>query len=58
MWYVQGKNNIKVADDLKVLIEAHGYPEWVPKFGGIDFNFEEFQKGLLFFTKEGSGCYC
>lgn len=54
----KGRIIAKVADDLKELIEAHKYPEWVPKFGGIDFKFGEFQKGLAYFTKEESGCYC
>ncbi len=54
----KGRIIAKVADDLKELIEAHGYPVWVPEFGGIDFNFMEFQKGLSYFTKENSGCYC
>jgi hypothetical protein len=46
-----------VARDLKELIESYHYPDWLPKFGGIDFNFEEFQKGLDYFTREKSGCY-
>ena len=54
----KGRIIAKVADDLKELIETHGYPEWVPQFGGIDFKFAEFQKGLAYFTKENSGCYC
>jgi len=54
----KGRIIAKVADDLKELIGTHGYPEWVPKFGGIDFKFAEFQKGLAYFTKESSGCYC
>jgi len=48
----------KVAKELKELIEAHGYPNWVSQYGGIDYNFIEFQKGLDYFTKENSGCYC
>lgn len=46
-----------VARDFKELMESYSYPDWVPKFGGIDFNFEEFQKGLDYFTRENSGCY-
>ena len=47
-----------IANDLEELIKAYKYPEWVPEFGGIDFNFMEFQKGLAYFKKENSGCYC
>ena len=46
-----------VAKDLKELIESYSYPDWVPKFGRIDFNFEEFRKGLDYLTKRDSGCY-
>jgi len=54
----KGRIITKVADDLKELVEAYGYPEWVPEFGRIDFDFQEFQKGLAYFTKKNSGCYC
>lgn len=54
----KGRIITKVAADLRELIEAHNYPEWVPQYGGIDFNFKEFQKGVTYFTKETSGCYC
>jgi hypothetical protein len=54
----RGRIIARIADDLKKLTEAHRYPEWVPKFGGIDFDFAEFQKGLEYFTRESSGCYC
>lgn len=54
----RGRIIAKVAQDLKELIEAHKYPEWVPEFGGIDFKFTEFRKGLAYFTKKNSGCYC
>ncbi len=47
-----------VANDLEELIKVWRYAEWVPKFGSINFNFVEFQKGLAYLTKENSGCYC
>ena len=48
----KGRTIAMVAKDLKELIESYNYPDWVPKFGGIDFDFEEFQKGLDYLTRE------
>jgi len=53
----KGRTITIVAKDLKELIESYHYPDWVPKFGGIDFDFQEFQKGMDYFTRETSGCY-
>jgi hypothetical protein len=52
----KGRITSTVATDLKELIEGHS--DWVPKFGGIDFDYEEFKKGLEYYSKETSGCYC
>jgi hypothetical protein len=42
-----------VANDLKELIEAHTFTQdWLSKFFGIDFNFEEFKKGTGLFRKQ------
>ena len=46
-----------LARDLKELIEASNHPDWVPKFGGIDFDYGEFLKGLAYYTREDSGCF-
>jgi hypothetical protein len=54
----RGRIIARVADNLKELIDAHGHAEWVPEFGGIDFDYAEFQKGLAYYTKENSGCFC
>lgn len=54
----KGRITPQLAKDLKELVEAQGFPEWVPQFGGIGFDFKEFQKGLEYFTKENSRCYC
>ncbi|KPK70173.1 hypothetical protein AMJ82_03760 [candidate division TA06 bacterium SM23_40] len=53
-----GRIIVQVATQLKALIEAADYLEWVPKFGGIDFEFAEFYRGLPYFTESTSGCYC
>jgi len=46
-----------LAGELKELIEARGDQNWVPKFGGIDFDYEQFLKGLTYYTKLEHGCY-
>ena len=48
----------KMAADLKELISTHGFAEWVPKYEKTDFSFEEFQKGLKFFSDQERGPYC
>lgn len=53
----KGRIIAMLAKDLKELIEAYNYPEWVPEYGGIDFNFNEFLKGLEYFIKDNSKCY-
>ncbi len=54
----KGRIITKIAEDLKELVDSSNYVDWLPKYGGVDFNFTEFQKGLAYFTKENSGCYC
>ena len=46
-----------LAGDLKELIEAMEHPRWVPEFGGVDFDYDEFMRGLAYYAREGSGCY-
>lgn len=53
----RGKFFRMLAEELKELIEAYDHPDWVPKFGGIDFDYEEFLKGLKYYTKLESGCF-
>lgn len=53
----QGKFFRMLSRELKELIEARGDPDWVPRFGGVDFNYEEFLKGLTYYTKLKSGCF-
>ena len=53
----RGRIITTLARDLKELIEAGNHPEWVPKFGGIDFDYGEFLKGLTYYTREDSGCF-
>lgn len=53
----RGKFFRMLAGELKELIEAHDHQDWVPKFGGIDFDYEEFLKGLTYYTKLESGCF-
>jgi len=46
-----------LAKELKELVEAYHHPEWVPKYGSIDFDYDEFLKGLTYYTKVESGCF-
>lgn len=54
----KGRMVAKIAADLKELIDVYGFAEWVPKYEKIDFSFDEFQKGLNFFSNEEKGPYC
>ena len=38
----------ELAGDLKELIEAMEHPRWVPEFGGVDFDYDEFMRGLAY----------
>lgn len=53
----KGKFFRMLARELKELIKAYHHLDWVPKFGGIDFDYEEFLKGLTYYTKLESGCF-
>lgn len=53
----RGKPFIILARDLKELIEAHGHPNWVSRFGGVNFDYSEFLKGLTYYTRLKSGCF-
>lgn len=54
----KGRIMADVASDLKELMEAHTLTQdWLSKFFGIDFNFDEFRKGLDYFANENSDCY-
>ena len=54
----KGRVMAGVANDLKELIEAHTFTQdWLSKFFGIDFSFEEFRKGLDYFANKNSNCY-
>jgi hypothetical protein len=53
----KGRIATMLARELKELIEAADHPDWVPRFGGTDFDYNEFLKWLEYYSKEGSGCY-
>lgn len=55
---LKGRIYAMVAQDFKEIIEAADYSDWLPKFVKLDFDFEEFLKGVEYFSKEDSGCYC
>jgi hypothetical protein len=54
----KGRVIAKVAADLKELIDTHDFAEWVPVYEDIDFSFDDFQRGLEFFSDEERGPYC
>jgi len=54
----KGRVIARVAADLKELIDAHGFAEWVPVYEDIDFSFGDFQSGLEFFSDAEKGPYC
>lgn len=41
----------------KELIEASDHPDWVPEFGRVDFDYEEFLKGFTYYMRLESGCF-
>jgi len=53
----RGRIITTLAVDFKELLEAGDHPDWVPKFGSIDFDYEEFLKGLTYYSREDSGCF-
>jgi len=54
----KGRIIASIAEDLKELIVAHGFPHWVPHLKKADFSFEDFQKGLDFFSRDDADSYC
>lgn len=54
----KGRIVAKIAADFRELIAAHEFAEWVPKYEKIDFSFDEFQKGVKFFSNQERGPYC
>jgi len=52
----RGRIGAMVAKDLREIIAP--YAEWVPQYEKINFNFEDFLKGLDYFADETSGAYC
>jgi len=53
----RGRIITMLARELRELIEAGNHRNWVPKFGGVDFDYGEFLKGLTYYTRENSGCF-
>jgi hypothetical protein len=55
----KGRIYAMVAQEFLEIIKAAGYPDWLPKVVKLDFNFEEFLKGIEYFSKEDNiGPYC
>lgn len=46
-----------LAEELEELIKANHHPEWVPEYGRIDFDYDEFLNGLTYYSKVESGCF-
>ncbi len=57
----RGRIYAKIAQEFLEVIKAAGYPDELtinPKGVKPDFDFNEFLKGLEYFSKEDSGAYC
>ena len=54
----KGRVYAMVSQDFREIIEAAGYSDWLPRFVKLDFDFEDFLKGVEYFSKEDSECYC
>ena len=54
----RGRVYAKLAQEFLRIIEASDYPDWLPKFFKLDFNFDEFLKGVEYFSKKDTGPYC
>jgi hypothetical protein len=52
----KGRITAMVAKDFRELITA--YVDWVPEYEKIDFNFDDFLRGLDYFANENIGPYC
>ncbi|MCK4251669.1 DUF3795 domain-containing protein [candidate division WOR-3 bacterium] len=53
----KGRIYAKVAQEFLEIVKA-GYSDWLPKFVKLDFNFNEFLKGVEYFSKKETGPYC
>lgn len=54
----KGRIYAKVAKDFSEILRAADYADWLPKFVKLDFNFEDFLKGVEYFCNENAGSYC
>jgi len=57
----RGRIYAKIAQDFLEVLKAAGYPDELminPKGVRPDFDFNEFLKGVEYFSKEDSGAYC
>ncbi|MDH5684027.1 MAG: DUF3795 domain-containing protein [candidate division WOR-3 bacterium] len=54
----KGRIYAMVAQELLEIIKSAGYSDWLPKAVQLDFNYDDFIKGLEYFSQENSSCYC
>lgn len=54
----RGRIYAMVAREFLEILKASDYPDWLPKFVKLDFNFEDFLKGVEYFSKEDAESYC
>lgn len=52
----QGRIIAMVAQEFQEL--TAGYANWLPKAIQLDFNYDDFIKGLEYFSQANSSCYC
>ena len=53
----KGRKVAMIGSEFKELIQAYKFEEWLPEFLR-EFNFNEFLKGLEFFSNPKSGSFC
>ena len=54
----KGRIYAKVAKDFLEILRASDYADWLPKFVKLNFNFNDFMKGVEFFSKKNAESYC
>jgi hypothetical protein len=55
---LKGRIYTDVAKELLEMLRASEHPVWVPKHEKIDFNFDDFMRGLEYFSNADKGPYC
>lgn len=55
---LRGRIYSDIAQEFLDMLKGSGHPEWLPEHGKLDFSFNDFMKGLEYFSKADKGPYC